>query len=61
MNMFVVDATKLSKVSEGDEVVIIGSQGKIEASAEDLAELSGTINYEVTTRISALLPRCIVK
>ena len=60
MNMFVVDATKAPGVDEGDEVVIIGSQGKSELSAETIAELSGTINYETTTRISALLPRRIV-
>ena len=60
MNMFVVDATKAPGVDEGDEVVIIGSQGKSELSAEAIAELSGTIKYETTTRISALLPRRIV-
>lgn len=55
MNMFVVDVSGVSKVSEGDEVVIIGKG----VTAEDVGRLSGTINYEVTTRISPLLPRIV--
>jgi alanine racemase len=59
MNMFVVDVSLLKNVREGDEVVLLGAQGKERLSAEELAELSGTINYEVTTRISPLLPRVV--
>lgn len=59
MNMFVVDVSRLKNVREGDEVVLLGTQGKERLSAEELAELSGTINYEVTTRISPLLPRVV--
>ena len=57
MNMFVVDINSVKNVVEGDEVIIIGSQGKASISAEKFGELSGTINYEATTRISPLLPR----
>ncbi len=60
MNMFVVDVSKIGHVMEGDEVVLLGSQGKQKVTAEELGELSGTINYEVTTRISSLLPRVVV-
>jgi len=60
MNMFVVDVSKAGRVQEGDEVVLLGSQGKTRIVAEELGELSGTINYEVTTRISSLLPRVVV-
>jgi alanine racemase len=59
MNMFVVDVSKAGPVNEGDEVVLLGSQGKQKVTAEELGELSGTINYEVTTRISSLLPRIV--
>jgi len=41
----------------GDEVVLIGSQGKDRISADDLARALGTINYEVVTRISSRIPR----
>ncbi len=59
MNMFVVDVSHIPDVKKEDEVVILGWQDKSEISAEDLAVLSDTINYEVTTRISSLLPRVI--
>lgn len=59
MNMFVVDATAVPEVREGDEVVIIGEQGDKSISAQEVAERSVTINYEATTRISPLLPRII--
>ena len=59
MNMFVVDVSAVRDASEGDEVVLLGTQGTHTISAEELGELSGTINYEATTRISPLLPRII--
>ena len=43
-----------------DEVVIIGPQGKEQIIAEEMAEKIDTINYEITTRISSLLPRTVV-
>jgi alanine racemase len=61
MNMFVVDVSYLPKVKIEEEVVILGRQGKEEITAEEIAEKIDTINYEVTTRISSLLPRVIVK
>ena len=60
MNMFVVDVTHLNDVSIEDEVVILGKQGKEEITAEEIAQKIDTINYEITTRISPLLPRIIV-
>lgn len=66
MNMTVVDVSKIKDVKSDDEVVILGSQfvpGKkklINITAEEIADKMGTINYEVTTKISALLPRRIV-
>jgi len=59
MNMFMVDVTHIPKASLEDEVVLLGRQGKESISADTLAELIGTINYEVTTRISPLLPRVV--
>jgi len=60
MNMFVVDVSNVFGVKAEDEVVLLGSQGKEEISAEELAKRLGTINYEITTRVSPLLPRKIV-
>ncbi|MEI7497676.1 MAG: alanine racemase [Candidatus Falkowbacteria bacterium] len=60
MNMFVVDVSHLARVSAEDEVVLLGKQGKEEITAEELATKIGTINYEITTRVSPLLPRVII-
>jgi alanine racemase len=60
MNMFVVDVSHLESVCREDEVVLLGEQGGERITAEEIAEKLGTINYEVTTRISPLLPRVIV-
>ncbi len=59
MNMFVVDVSHIPSVQAEDEVLILGRQGKAEITAEDLAQKMGTINYEVTTHVSPLLPRII--
>ena len=51
MNMIMVDITNIPNIKIEDEVILIGKQGKNLITAEDIAEWSGTINYEVVTRI----------
>lgn len=60
MNMCVLEVTNL-ELEIGDEVAIIGSQGKSIVTAEEWAEWSGTINYEIVTKINPLLQRKLVK
>lgn len=59
MNMMVVDVTDIKGVKPGSEVVVIGAQKGVTIDACDIALKTDTINYEVTTRISPLLPRII--
>jgi alanine racemase len=59
MNMTVVDVSHIKDVIPDDEVVVIGIQGKAKITVEELAQKMGTINYEVTTKINALLPRVV--
>lgn len=59
MNMFVVDVDHLENIKAEDEVVLLGQQGNEKITAEEMAEQLGTINYEITTRTLALLPRII--
>lgn len=54
MGMITVDVTDIKGVRVGDEVVLIGQQGKEEITAEELADLAGTINYEIVTRINPM-------
>jgi alanine racemase len=41
----------------GDEVVLIGKQGKQRVTAEELAGLSGTIAYEIVCGLGSRIPR----
>jgi alanine racemase len=61
MNMMMVDLTDIvGEIQEGDEVIIMGKyKNSAEISAETLAKFTGTINYEVTTRINPILARII--
>jgi alanine racemase len=59
MNMFAVDLTHMAEAAAGDEVVLLGEQGGQVITAEEVAAKIGTINYEVVTRVSSLLPRSI--
>ena len=43
-----LDVTKAMPVQVGDEVVFYGKQGEEEIAVEEIADMLGTINYEVT-------------
>ncbi|MEA5000541.1 MAG: alanine racemase [Endomicrobiaceae bacterium] len=60
MDMMMVDVTGIKGVSIGDEVVLIGRQGKETIKIEELAKLQNTISYEVSCSISTRVPRVIV-
>jgi alanine racemase len=60
MNMFVVDVSSIKGVKPEDEVVILGIQKGEAITAEEIAKQTQTINYEVTTRLSLLLPRVAI-
>lgn len=57
MNLVMVDVTDIPGAGVGDEVVLLGRQGQMLISAEQLAGWAGTINYEITTRIGGHVPR----
>jgi alanine racemase len=57
MDQIVVDCGPASTVAPGDEVVLIGRQGDEEITAEEWAERTGTIAYEVLCRIGPRRPR----
>jgi alanine racemase len=58
MDQTLVDVTALrGHVRLGDEVVLIGRQGDVELSADDLAVALGTINYEIVTRLADRVAR----
>jgi alanine racemase len=60
MNMCMIDVTEMPSVKAEDEVILLGKSGGVAVSAEDLAAKTGTIAYEIVTRINPLLPRILV-
>jgi alanine racemase len=53
MDMITVDVTSIKNVSIGDQVELWGNY----ISVDDVAELSGTISYELLTSVSKRVPR----
>lgn len=60
MNMIMIDLTGLKKTKPETEVVLIGESAENEIGVDELAERTGTINYEVVSRINPFLPRVVV-
>lgn len=57
MDQVMVQLDGVPDAKAGDEVVLIGRQGDERITAEDVAEIWGTINYEVTCAIGPRVPR----
>jgi alanine racemase len=61
MDMITFDVTDIPGVAVRDEVVVLGSQdgplGRDTITADDIAEISGTIPWEVLTSVSRRVPR----
>lgn len=60
MDQCMVDVTHIPHVNIGDEVVLIGRQGDKEILADEVAEKTGTINYEIVCRIGKRVQRVYV-
>ncbi len=60
MNMCMIDVTDIPDVRAEDEVILLGEEGRLAITADDLAAKLDTINYEIVTRINPLLPRTLV-
>jgi len=57
MDLTLVDVTEVQGVELGDHVTVIGRQGALEITAEDVASLADTISYEVTCGVGPRVPR----
>lgn len=60
MNMCMVDVSLLPQLGVGDTVTLLGRNGMHQITAEEIAERTGTINYEIVTAVNPLLPRFVV-
>ena len=57
MDMTVVDISGVDGVVVGDTATVIGSDRQERISVDDVAELAGTISYEILTGLTCRLPR----
>jgi alanine racemase len=60
MDQFTVDLGPGNGAQAGDPVTLFGSGESGEPTAQDWAEATGTISYEIITRIGARVPRVYV-
>lgn len=61
MDQCMVDVTDVPDVKVGDEVIIMGTDGKSTILADDIAKATGTINYEICCAFGQRLPKVYVK
>lgn len=61
MDQCMVDVTDIGQVKEGDEVILLGEENGVKFDAEDMAEIIGTISYEVICMISKRVPRVYIR
>ena len=61
MDQFMVDVSEVPGVSEGDETVLIGKNGGHEITIEEIGDLSGRFNYELSCDLNKRIPRVYIR
>ena len=60
MNLMIINVTECKNVGKGDEVIMIGSTGKVKVTVASFGELSNQLNYELLSRLPMDIPRRVV-
>jgi len=60
MDQFVLDLGPTSSAQAGDPVTLFGTGESGEPTAQDWAEVTGTISYEIVSRLGSRVPRVYV-
>ena len=61
MDQITLDVTDVPGVEVGDPVTLIGAQGDIRQTADDVARQAGTISYEILAGLLPRVPRVYVR
>lgn len=61
MDQCMVDVTDVPDVKLGDEVIVMGSDGNLTISAEDIGDATGTIDYEICCAFGQRLPKIYIR
>jgi alanine racemase len=57
MDLTLIDVTDVPGAALNDRVTLLGEDGSLSVTAEDIAKTAGTLSYEITCGISARVPR----
>ncbi|MBD5559815.1 MAG: alanine racemase [Clostridia bacterium] len=57
MDMTMIDVTGIEGLQTGDPVLVMGRAGELHMDADDIAQLTGTISYEILLGFSSRVPR----
>ncbi len=57
MDQIIIDVTAVKNVRLGQEVTVLGREGKQSVTAEDLGRVANTINYEIVCSLGSRCPR----
>ena len=58
MDQCMIDVTDVNNINIEDEVILFGAGGSLSIPIEELAQIEGTINYELLCVIGRRIPRC---
>ncbi len=61
MNLIQVNVTHIPEAAAGDEVVLIGRQGRRQISVASFSDFNNIVNYELMARLSWEIPRIVVR
>ncbi|MGN0659350.1 MAG: alanine racemase [Emergencia sp.] len=61
MDQCMIDVSAVPDVKVGDEVIVMGTDGVNTILADDIADATGTINYEICCAFGQRLPKVYVK
>lgn len=61
MDQFMVDVSHIDGVADNDEVTLVGRDGDMLITMEELGDLSGRFNYELACDLGKRIPRAYVK
>ncbi|WP_110942930.1 alanine racemase [Inediibacterium massiliense] len=61
MDQCMIDVSSIEDIQVGEQVILIGSDGKNTILADDLANQLGTINYEIVCMLGRRIPRVYIK
>ena len=61
MDQVMIDITGIEGVKTGDEITVIGNGEDNTISFDDIAQLTGTINYELVCLVGKRVPRVYMR